>query len=288
MEYMNIEVTTMEKKGLVLEGGGMRGIYTAGVLDCFLNHEISFDYVIGVSAGGNMAASYLSKQKGRNKRVTLEYLDDKRYLSIGNYIKNREMFGMDFLFDEIPNVLEPYHMDDFLLYEGEYVIACTNCETGETEYYDKSHLKEDMLTILRASSSLPLMAPVVEYKGKKLLDGGVTDPIPLRKAQQDGIKKNVVVLTRPKGYFKKSSRIAKYFKVKQYPAINEAMRRRPGRYNETLHYIEREAEAGHVLLIRPSLDLKVDRMEKNRDKLHQLYELGYRDAEQKIRAIKDF
>ncbi|GGB10109.1 patatin family protein [Macrococcus hajekii] len=278
----------MEKKGLVLEGGGMRGIYTAGVLDCFLNHEISFDYVIGVSAGGNMAASYLSKQKGRNKRVTLEYLDDKRYLSIGNYIKNREMFGMDFLFDEIPNVLEPYHMDDFLLYEGEYVIACTNCETGETEYYDKSHLKEDMLTILRASSSLPLMAPVVEYKGKKLLDGGVTDPIPLRKAQQDGIKKNVVVLTRPKGYFKKSSRIAKYFKVKQYPAINEAMRRRPGRYNETLHYIEREAEAGHVLLIRPSLDLKVDRMEKNRDKLHQLYELGYRDAEQKIRAIKDF
>ncbi|WJP97762.1 patatin-like phospholipase family protein [Macrococcus bovicus] len=278
----------MDKKGLVLEGGGMRGIYTAGVLDCFMDYDISFDYVIGVSAGGNMAASYLSKQKGRNKRVTLDYLDDKRYLSFNNYLKNKEMFGMDFIFDEIPNVLEPYHMKDFLLYEGEYVIACTNCETGGTEYYNKKELQEDMLTILRASSSLPLMAPVVEYKGKKLLDGGVTDPIPLRKAQRDGIKKNVVVLTRPKGYFKKSSRLAKYFKVKDYPAINEAMRRRPGRYNETLHYIEKEEAAGRILVIRPSLNLKVDRMEKDRDKLNQLYELGYRDAAQKIAAIKDF
>ncbi|WP_133444695.1 patatin-like phospholipase family protein [Macrococcus carouselicus] len=276
----------MEKKGLVLEGGGMRGIYTAGVLDCFLDHDITFDYVIGVSAGGNMAASFLSKQRGRNKRVTLDYLDDKRYLSLSNYAKNREMFGMDFLFNEIPNVLEPYHMKDFLLYEGEYVVACTNCETGETEYYNRQDLQEDMLTILRASSSLPLMAPVVEYKGKQLLDGGITDPIPLRKAQRDGVEKSVVVLTRPKGYFKKSSRIAKYFKVKRFPAINEAMRRRPGRYNETLYYIDREEEAGRVMVIRPSLDLKVDRMEKNREKLNDLYELGYRDAEQKVATIK--
>lgn len=275
----------MKNCGLVLEGGGMRGIYTAGVLDCFLDHAVMFNYVIGVSAGGNMAASYLSKQRGRNKKVSLEFLGDKRYLSFSNYIKNREMFGMDFIFDEIPKQHVPFNMQDFLAYEGEYVIACTNCETGETEYYNKAYLREDLLTILRASSSLPLMAPVVEYKGKKLLDGGITDPIPLRKAQQDGMINNVVVLTRPKGYVKKSSRLAKWVKVRGYKKIDEAMKKRPGLYNETLSYVDRQEESGHVVVIKPSEDLKVDRMEKDKDKLARMYELGYKDAEAKLAKI---
>ncbi|UTH14933.1 patatin-like phospholipase family protein [Macrococcus equipercicus] len=280
----------MNKTGLVLEGGGMRGIYTAGVLDLFLDKGIEFDYIIGVSAGANMAASYLSKQRGRNRQVSLDFLGDKRYLSLQNYIKNREMFGMDFIFNEIPSVHVPFHMKDFLLYEGQYVVACTNCETGETEYFDQSYLNKDLLTILRASSSLPLMAPVVDYQGKKLLDGGVTDPIPLRKAQADGITKNVVILTRPKGYVKKSSRLAKWFKVKGYPQVDEAMRRRPALYNETLHYVNRQEEVGNVVVIRPSADLKVDRMEKDKGKLDDLYQLGYSDAEKaldKINALRN-
>ncbi|TDM10479.1 patatin-like phospholipase family protein [Macrococcus lamae] len=276
----------MNKLGLVLEGGGMRGIYTAGVLDLFLDKQLDFDYIIGVSAGANMAASYLSKQRGRNRQVSLDFLGDKRYLSVQNYIKNREMFGMDFIFNEIPSIHVPFNMNDFLLYEGQYVVACTNCETGETEYFEKSHLQKDLLTILRASSSLPLMAPIVEYDGKKLLDGGVTDPIPLRKAQADGIKNNVVVLTRPKGYVKKSGRLAKWFKVKGYPKVDEAMRRRPARYNETLHYVNRQEETGRVVIIRPSIDLKVDRLEKDKEKLDTLYKLGYSDAEKALEKIE--
>lgn len=277
----------MDKIGLVLEGGGMRGIYTAGVLDLFLDKGIHFDYIIGVSAGANMAASYLSMQRGRNRQVSLDFLNDQRYLSMKNFVKNREMFGMDFIFEEIPNKLVPFNMENFLLYEGEYVVACTNCETGETEYFDKTYLTKDLLKILRASSSLPFMAPIVDYEGKKLLDGGVTDPIPLRKAQADGIAKNVVVLTRPKGYVKKSGRLAKWFKVKDYPKVDEAMRRRPARYNETLYYVNQQEEEGNVVVIRPSADLKVDRLEKDKVKLDAMYHMGYKDAENALAKIAD-
>lgn len=277
----------MDKIGLVLEGGGMRGIYTAGVLDLFLDKGIHFDYIIGVSAGANMAASYLSMQRGRNRQVSLDFLNDQRYLSMKNFVKNREMFGMDFIFEEIPNKLVPFNMENFLLYEGEYVVACTNCETGETEYFDKTYLTKDLLKILRASSSLPFMAPIVDYEGKKLLDGGVTDPIPLRKAQADGIAKNVVVLTRPKGYVKKSGRLAKWFKVKGYPKVDEAMRRRPARYNETLYYVNQQEEEGDVVVIRPSVDLKVDRLEKDKVKLDAMYHMGYKDAENALAKIAE-
>lgn len=274
--------------GLVLEGGGMRGIYTAGVLDCFLDHDIQFDYVIGVSAGANMAASFLSKQRGRNRQVSLDFLNDQRYLSINNYLKNREMFGMDFIFSEIPEIHVPFDKEEFLLYKGKYVVACTNCETGTTEYFDKEQLDKDLLTILRASSSLPLMAPVVDYDHKKLLDGGVTDPIPLRKAQHDGVTHPVVILTRPEGYYKKSSRLSKYFKVKGYPAVDEAMKKRPARYNETLYYVKRQEEQQKAVVIRPSRNMKVDRMEKNRDKLDALYQLGYNDALNKLDEVRKY
>lgn len=268
----------MEKTGLILEGGGMRGMYTAGVLDYFLDNQVEFDYIIGVSAGSNMATSYISKQRGRNKRVGIDFVDDKRYLSLQNYIRNREAFGMDFIFDEIPKQHVPFDMDEFLLYKGQFVVACTNCDTGETVYYNKKVLDKDLLTILRASSSLPFMAPIVQYDNKNLLDGGVTDPIPTRKAERDGIKKQVIVLTRPVGYRKKSSRLAKWFKVKGFPKIDEAMMRRAELYNETLDYIEEKEKEADTIVIRPSKDLKIDRMERNKMKLDVLYQLGYEDA----------
>lgn len=278
----------MKSCGLVLEGGGMRGIYTAGVLDCFLDNEIYLKYVIGVSAGGNMAASYLSRQRGRNKKVSIDFLDDKRYLSLNNYIKNREMFGMDFLFDEIPKVLAPFDEATFQQYDGEYVVGCTDCETGQPIYFNLPYLKNDLLTILRASSSLPFMAPVVEYNGKKLLDGGIVDPIPLRKAQQDGMVNNIVVLTRPEGYTKKTSKLSKLFKVKGYKKVDEAIQKRAGHYNETLNFIDQQEASGHALVIRPSKDLKVDRMEKDKSKLEALYELGYQDALNQLDKIQSF
>src|SRR5690625_116326 len=154
----------MVNAGLVLEGGGMRGLYTAGVLEYFLEQNLYFPYNIGVSAGACMAASYLSRQKGRNKKVNLGYIDDKRYISFSNFIKNREVFGMDFIFDEIPNRLVPFDMSTFLKNSEEFVIVTTDCETGEPVYYDKTNHGHDLVLLLRASSSLPFIASSVKYK----------------------------------------------------------------------------------------------------------------------------
>ena len=179
----------MMQAGLVLEGGGMRGLYTAGVLEYFMEKDLYFPYNIGVSAGACMAASYLSRQKGRNKRVNLDFVEDKRYISFSNFIRKREIFGMDFIFDEIPNRLVPFDMDTFRESPEEFVIVTTDCETGEAVYYDKTNHGDDLVKLLRASSSLPFVASSVEYKGRHLLDGGIVDPIPIKKAQADGYEK---------------------------------------------------------------------------------------------------
>src|SRR5690625_4380963 len=186
--------------GLILEGGGMRGLYTAGVLEYFMEQDLYFPYKIGVSAGACMVASYLYRQKERNKKVILGYIEDKRYISFSNFIKKREVFGMDFIFDEIPNQLVPFDMDTYRKNSEELVIVTTDCETGQPVYFDKTNQGDDLVLLLRASSSLPFVASSVEYKGRHLLDGGIVDPIPIKKAQQDGFEKNVIILTKPEGY----------------------------------------------------------------------------------------
>ncbi|SEN59693.1 Predicted phospholipase, patatin/cPLA2 family [Mesobacillus persicus] len=266
--------------GLVLEGGGMRGVYTAGVLEYFLEKEIAFPYVIGVSAGAAMAASYLSKQKGRNRRVNIDYITDPRYISWKNFIKTRQAFGMEFIFDEIPNKLVPYHYDAFYENEAEFIVGTTNCQTGKPAYFAKEDYGQEMLKVIKASSSLPFLAPEIHYQDKILLDGGISDPIPIKKSIQDGNKRNVVVLTRNEGYLKKPSKF--HFLVKrkypQYEGLREAMAKRYQVYNDTLSYLTEEERNGNVLIIRPTEPLEVGRMERNPAKLEKLYLLGYEDA----------
>ncbi|HWO96308.1 MAG TPA: patatin family protein [Bacillus sp. (in: firmicutes)] len=271
----------MKQTGLVLEGGGMRGVYTAGVLEFFMEQNLFFPYVIGVSAGACHAASYLSRQPGRNRQVNIGFIKDSRYISWRNYWKHREFFGMDFIFDEIPTNHVPFDFDTFLNKKERFVVGTTNCVTGEPVYYDD--YERDILTVIRASSSLPFLAPIVNYRGKQLLDGGISDPIPIKKAQQDGMIKNVVVLTRNVGYQKKKSNMLWMAKrsYREYPGLVKALENRYRIYNETVAYLEKEEAKGNVFIIRPEQPLSVGRMERNPVKLESLYQQGYEEAKTK-------
>ncbi|MEI4831202.1 patatin family protein [Bacillus sp. FJAT-53711] len=280
----------LKNTGLVLEGGGMRGVYTAGVLEFFMENDLYFPYVIGVSAGACNAASYLSRQKERNKTVNIEYVTHPRYLSYKNLWKKRQLFDMDFIFREIPTQHVPFDFETYFNNEQHFLVGTTDCETGQPVYFEKGRTQEEALTLLQASSSLPFVAPVVEFGGKKLLDGGISDPIPVRKAQIDGCQKPVVILTRNKGYAKKKSKFgwvaAKAYK--KYPNLVNTMLARYEVYNETLHYIEKEEAAGNIFVIRPTDQLEVDRMEKNPEKLQRLYEQGFQDAEKTYEDLVQF
>ncbi|WP_264738248.1 patatin family protein [Cytobacillus firmus] len=280
----------ISEAGLVLEGGGMRGVYTAGILEYFLEQDLCFPYVIGVSAGACNAASYLSKQKGRNRIVNVDYVTDPRYISWRNYFKSRQFFGMDFIFDEIPNKLVPYHYDEFYKNESEFVIGTTDCHTGKPVYFSKKDYGKDMLKVLKASSSLPFIAPEVDFNSRVLLDGGISDPIPIKKAQQDGFKKNIVILTRNRGYSKKPSKFTFMVKRKypQYTGLQKALAERFRTYNETLRYVEQEEKNGTVLVIQPQEPLTVGRMERNPQKLEKLYLQGYEDARKSFKRINQF
>ena len=277
----------MDNIGLVLEGGGMRGIYTSGVLDFLMEKDIYTPYVIGVSAGACNASSYVSKQKYRSRDVNLKYINDPRYIGIKNLILEKSIFSIKFLYDEVPNKLEPFDYEEFKKSNQTFMIVATNCKTGEPEYFEKNQCK-DILKVIRASSSLPLVTPIVNLDGEPYLDGGISDSIPIKKAMEDGYTKNIVVLTRIKGYRKepiKHKRIIK-FKYKKYPKLVNKIFNRYKEYNETLDYIEDLEKRGQIIIIRPSKDLKVDRLEKNVDKLEALYNLGYNDAKQAYDHIK--
>jgi predicted patatin/cPLA2 family phospholipase len=272
----------MEPIGLVLEGGGMRAIYTAGVLEYLAERDLYFPYQIGVSAGACMAVSYLSRQRGRNKVVNIDFAGDPRYLSWRNFLRRRELFGMDFIFGEIPRSLVPFDFEAFHEAQEELVVGTTDIETGNTLYYSKSEQDLDLLTVLRASSSLPFFAPVVEYRGKKLMDGGISDPVPIRKAETDGNRRNVLILTRNQGYLKRPNRLRWLLRrgYGQYPPFIEVMLRRHEIYNETMAYVERQASDGAAFVIRPTRPLKVGRVEQKPKRLEELYQQGYEDARQ--------
>lgn len=270
----------MQNTALVLEGGGMRGIYTAGVLEYFLDHDVEFPYVAGVSAGACHAVSYISKQKGRNRRIMIDYINDKRYLSIGNYLKERSLFGMNFIFDEIPNNLDKFDYDSFENSSSELHIGVTDVVSGESIYYNKNQIKNPNI-IIRASSSLPFVSPIVEYEDKKFLDGAVSDPIPVEKAIRDGYEKMVIVLTRNLGYRKTRSRFLNVTKrmYRKYPNLIKLMETRHEVYNRQLELIERLENEGRAIVIRPSERLQVDRFTKDKSKLEELYKMGYKDCE---------
>lgn len=280
----------MYSSGLVLEGGGMRGVYTAGVLDYFLEQKLYFPYVIGVSAGACHGSSYVSKQHGRNRQVTIDYVKHRDYISYRNLILKKELFGMDFIFEKLPNELVPFDFTTFNSSTDKFLIGTTDCLTGEPVYYEKSEFPADVLKLIRASSTLPFMAPAIEFQGKTLMDGGIADPIPIRKAMNDKVNKNVIILTKHRGYRKKKSSfswVPKYA-YKQFTGLTSALETRYKVYNETLDYIEELESKKEILVIRPSRTMKVGRAERNPVKLTQLYELGYEDAKKEYESMLEW
>ncbi|QPC46591.1 patatin-like phospholipase family protein [Mangrovibacillus cuniculi] len=281
----------VQDTALVLEGGGMRGIYTGGVLDFFMEKNIRFPYTIGVSAGACNGSSLISNQPGRNKQVNIGFIHDPRYLSFRNFITKREMFGMDFLFDEIPNIHVPFDFETFFASSEEFVIGTTDVHSGKSVYFGKNdYTKESILPIIRASSSLPLMAPIVKVDGFELLDGGIVDPIPTNKARIDGYEKQVLILTRESHYRKKPSKFSSLLKTsyRKYPALVKAIQQRYKLYNDTMDEIEERERAGELFVIRPTRTMEVKRIDRNEKRLESLYEQGYNDAKEKYKELLDF
>lgn len=281
----------INKLGLVLEGGGMRGVYTCGVLEYFMDSAFYPGYVVGVSAGASNAASYIARQKGRNRRLNLNYVRDWRYMSLRNLFLEKSYFGMDFLFDALPNRLEPMDYETFNNSSVRFVVGTTNCKTGKPVYFEKHNLGE-RFEVLRATVSLPMIAPIIEYDGYELLDGGISDAIPVHKALSDGCQKAVVVLTRNDDYRKKPPKFTKGLELwyRKYPELTKTLLARSEQYNATLDDLHALEKQGKVLIIRPTMPLSVDRLERNPDKLEALFNQGYADAEalsEKIRLFSE-
>lgn len=276
----------MYQAGLVLEGGGMRGMYTCGVLEFFLEKGIEFSHCYGVSAGSCHLCSYLSKQKKRGYRVGVDYLKDKEYCSIYSLLKTGDLFHADYCYNRIPNELNPYDYETFDKYEGKAYAVATDIETGEAAYLHLQDLRKDMRAI-QASSSLPLVSNNVEIDGHLYLDGGISDGIPIGKSIQDGNTKNIVILTKAEGYRRKPSSALWLTRMwyRKYPKVYELMKNRHITYNRTLDYLEELKADGRALVFRPQIDLGIKRIEKDKEKLTALYELGYQDAQKRYEEL---
>jgi predicted patatin/cPLA2 family phospholipase len=276
-----------ENAALILEGGGLRGIYTSGVLRFFMDKDIYFLYVIGVSMGACNAANYVSRQPERNRIVNSRYVNDSRYLSYWRLLTRGELFGMDFIFDTIPNSLVPFDYETFMESDVKCITTVIDCKTGEALYYEKNDVGKDYFKVLRASTSLPFMAKPVHYQGRVLMDGGLADSVPIRKSLDDGNSKNVLILTRPRGYRKKRARFVRsaYFRYPRYSGLCEALATRHAKYNATMDLIDELEARGEVFVIRPRSALDVGRAERNKDRLYGAYDQGYADASGRYTAL---
>lgn len=278
------------KTGLVLEGGGLRGIYTAGVLDTMLELGIQFEYVVGVSAGACNATSYISKQAGRAGRVILQNFMNPRYLGYRNLLLHGSIFGMDFVFNQIPNKFDPFDFDAFESSTVDFEVGATNIETGKTEYFSKEVVSREHFAVVRASSSIPLVAKIVTINGKKYLDGAIGDSIPIKHAMEKGYEKNVIILTQPRGFIKKPAGYTGLRKLyyRRYPKFIEAMENRHKLYNGTLRFIEQLEKEERVLVLAPQKPIPFASFEKNVQGMQKLYQNGIQDAHDNADKIRNF
>lgn len=268
------------RTGLVLEGGGMRGVFTCGVLDNFMDRGIRFPYTIGVSAGACNGLSYMSGQRGRAKFSNIDLLEKYHYIGWKYLWKQRNIMDFDLLFHDFPERILPYDYEAYARCPERYVMVTTNCLTGEANYLEEKQSRERIIDIARASSSLPFVCPVAWVDGIPMLDGGIVDSIPLAHARSEGFGRCVVVLTRNRGYRKTvhGTKVPPFI-YRQYPLLRQAINRRSLLYNEQLEMVERLEEEGQIVVIRPDSPVMVDRIERNARKLSQLYEEGYRCAD---------
>ena len=278
------------KTGLIMEGGAMRGMFTAGVLDVLMENGLVTDGAIGVSAGAVFGCNYKSHQIGRVIRYNTEYCNDKRYASFKNLVKTGNLYSEQFCYHEVPEKLDPFNEAAFAASPMDFFVVCTDVKTGEPIYHKcRKGDAEDVLW-MEASASMPLAAKIVKIGHYGLLDGGVADSIPVRFFESIGYKRNLIILTQPKGYTKKKNKFlpairAKYFR---YPAFVEAVADRHERYNETLSYISMLEQAGKDYVIRPPIPLEIGAMERDPAQLRRVYETGRAVAQIQVEKIRDF
>lgn len=265
--------------GLVLEGGGMRGVFTCGVLDYMMDNGIRFPYTIGVSAGACNGLSYMSGQRGRAKFSNIDLLEKYDYIGVRYLWKKRNILDFDLLFGEFPEHILPYDYPAYFSNPACYEMVTTNCLTGRAEYFEEKKDQFRVIDIVRASSSLPYVCPISYVDGVPMLDGGIVDSIPLRRAISRGYEKNVVILTRNSGYRKKAKDIRiPHFIYKKYPRLRVALSNRCKAYNEQLEWVEQMEREGRITVIRPRKPVMVGRIEKDIRKLTAFYEEGYECA----------
>ena len=264
------------KTALVLEGGGMRGVFTSGVLDAFMKHNLTFPYIVAVSAGACNGMSYVSHQPRRARISNIDYLARYKYIGLRHLVTQGCIFDRELLYDKFPNQYLPFDFDTFFSSPMTFEMVTTNCLTGQPMYLSERHDRQRALDIVRASSSLPYVSKIVDVDGIPMLDGGIVDSIPLQHAIDMGHPTNVLVLTRNRGYRNtgKDMKIPRFI-YRKYPRLRVALSRRLAAYNAQLEYVERMEDEGRVICIRPERPMEVDRIEKDIAKLERLYEEGF-------------
>lgn len=267
-----------EQSSLVLEGGGMRGVFTCGVLDNLMDRGIRFPYAIGVSAGACNGLSFMSRQRGRAKFSNIDLLEKYQYIGFKHLITKGNIMDFDLLFHTFPDEIIPYDYATYAASRDRFEMVTTDITTGEATYMEEYHNPERVIAIVKASSSLPYVCPIAEVDGVKMLDGGISDSIPIARAREQGFPNSVVVLTRNKGYRKQGSSFVPPLFYRKYPALREALAMRNTIYNRQIEEVERLEEEGKIIVIRPEKPIKVGRMERDTHKLLDLYNEGYECA----------
>ena len=278
------------KKGLILEGGAMRGLFTAGVIDVMMENGVVFDGAVGVSAGAAFGCNYKSHQIGRVVRYNTRFCADKRYCGIGSLLKTGNIYNTEFCYGEVPLKYDTFDFETYEKDPMEFYTVSTDVETGKAVYHKYTGYGDHGFDWIRASASMPLVSTIVDIDGQKLLDGGIADSIPLAFFESIGYDRNIAVLTQPKTYRKKKNRMMPLMRLKyrKYPKFVEAVANRHIMYNETLDHIEKEEREGKVFVIRPESSLPVGRVEKDPEKLKAAYEIGRETAKSKLGELTEY
>jgi predicted patatin/cPLA2 family phospholipase len=283
----NKSIKMIKDTALVLEGGGFRGIFTAGILEVFMENNLYFESVYGVSAGATYAASYISRQPGRNLEVN-ELINDKRYLGFKNLLRERSLFSWDFILEEIPQKIIPFDYETLKNSDSQFYVGASNCETGKAEFFLLYKAdKQDFKTIFTASCSLPLIAPVVRYRNKQFLDGGLADSIPFKQALKNGQSRALVILTQPRDYQKEPLKYKYLFKwfYRKHPKVYEMLCRRADKYNDALRQLKQLEKEGIVYVIRPDKPIEIKRIENNPVKTRKVFEDGVNAGKKNMTSI---
>ena len=278
------------KKGLIMEGGAMRGMFTAGVIDVMMENGIAFDGAIGVSAGAAFGCNYKSRQIGRVLRYNTRFCQDKRYGGFRVLLKEGNYYSKSFCYEEVPYRLDLFDFDTYERNPMEFYVVCTDVDTGKAEYHKYESRHDHALEWIRASASMPLVSQMVEIDGRNYLDGALADSIPVRFFESIGYDRNITILTQPQGFRKEPDSLLPLMKLyyRKYPALVRAMCTRHEQYNASLDYISRKEAAGEMLVIRPAEKLPINRTEKDPQKLKAVYEIGRQTALERLADIRLF